>query len=211
MKKAAPELVSAWKSCIGRNGAHASIVYRSDPMRFVIDIRHSDIDRGAVATIVSADNFACSISRSEMAAGVQIKNGKSISCTRSSLADSIAIDVSYVPRFPAQGLFIPGVVPVPAPPTVDQIESKIVGAYQVLLGPEGGCNKGKPYSAPQRKAKIERDKSGFKATNECGEPSRLNVVSNGTITLYEKSARVEIVGDSVKIVGGDQNVWWSAK
>src|SRR5262249_49936300 len=36
----------------------------------------------------------------------------------------------------------------PEPPTPESIRNKLIGEYQVILGPKGGCNGGAPNSRP---------------------------------------------------------------
>ena len=48
------------------------------------------------------------------------------------------------------------------------IGDRLVGSYQVILGPRGGCNGGVPNSYPKQLARIVSDGNSLTGYNECG-------------------------------------------
>jgi hypothetical protein len=63
-------------------------------------------------------------------------------------------------------------------PDIKPIKTALVGKYQVVLGPGGGCNGGPPNSNPGPLASIDNKNGSLIATNECGKTSPLNVVDS---------------------------------
>ena len=56
------------------------------------------------------------------------------------------------------------------------IKTALVGKYQVVLGPGGGCGGGAPNSRPKQPAFIDNNNGSLIATNECGNTSPVEVV-----------------------------------
>jgi hypothetical protein len=94
----------------------------------------------------------------------------------------------------------------PEPPTPESIRNKLIGEYQVILGPKGGCNGGAPNSRPAAPARITYDGRDPIATNECGDGSRIRISIDGkTIYFYGESAKVDINGEKVVLTDDRQN------
>lgn len=81
----------------------------------------------------------------------------------------------------------------------NRIATNLVGKYQVILGPGGGCNGGKPNTYPDKPAKIKSDGSSLTAYNECDDPSPVKVVDDQIIYMYGQKDKLEIKGASVTI------------
>ena len=85
--------------------------------------------------------------------------------------------------------------------------SNLVGYYQVILGPKGGCNGGVPNSYPRQLARIVSDGNSFTAYNECADTTIVSIADNKTIYFFGEPAEVSYNGDSVFIKADDGNAW----
>jgi len=100
---------------------------------------------------------------------------------------------------------------IPVPP---DISNKLVGKYQVHLGPNGGCKgkteKGAPNTYPSTLAEIKLDGSDLTAVNECGEQSKgVRISADGKkLFWWNESAELVFTGtDEVSIDGESGNSW----
>lgn len=58
------------------------------------------------------------------------------------------------------------------------VKTALVGKYQVVLGPGGGCNGGAPNSRPKLPAFIDNNNGSLTATNECRNTSPVEVIDS---------------------------------
>jgi hypothetical protein len=79
------------------------------------------------------------------------------------------------------------------------IRGELVGSYQVILGPGGGCNGGKPKTYPDTRARIETDGYNLTAYNECDQPSPLKILDKHNIYMYGQHDSLNIDGSSITI------------
>jgi hypothetical protein len=79
------------------------------------------------------------------------------------------------------------------------IKTVLVGKYQVVLGPGGGCNGGPPNSRPTQPAFIDDDRGAFTATNECGNKSAMDVIDNRHGTWWGQTIDFKVNGRDVVI------------
>jgi hypothetical protein len=91
-------------------------------------------------------------------------------------------------------------------------EEALVGSYQVILGPKGGCGGGQPFSRPDRPAHIFRNQNALFAENECGERSRINILNASDIIVFypdgfNEHVRISIAGSAVTLSADDGNTW----
>lgn len=94
-------------------------------------------------------------------------------------------------------------------PTIDDIKRQLVGNYQVVLGPLGGCGDGKPNQRPAQLARIWADAGNLRGLNECGEPTSVTVNSMSEISIFGKRAILERTSDGLlRIISDDKNQWW---
>ena len=134
------ELVNAWERYMSRIGSYASILFRDDAHYFTIILQtHGLQNNKGQAQIISQGTFSCgNKSKNELSTGLTYTNGITISCTRSNIAQAIAIDVNYLDGYPGQSLYIPAVSP---PPAVPPSEPKVISVQvppivqMVLPGP----------------------------------------------------------------------------
>ena len=89
----------------------------------------------------------------------------------------------------------------------DTASEKLVGYYQVLLGPRGGCNGGVPNSYPRQLARIVSDGNSLTAYNECGMTTTVSIADDKTIYFFGERGEVSYNGDSVLIKADDGNAW----
>jgi hypothetical protein len=89
----------------------------------------------------------------------------------------------------------------------EEIRNKLIGSYQIRLGPRGGCNGGRPYTDPDTPAKIVSDGDNLTAYNECGNPTPVKIVDEKTIYFYQERAEIDFNGDSLIIRADDGNSW----
>ena len=79
------------------------------------------------------------------------------------------------------------------------LKTILVGKYQVVLGPGGGCNGGPPNSRPKQLAFIDNKHGTLIATNECGHTSPLEVVDNQHGVWWGQSIDFKVDGRNVTI------------
>lgn len=102
--------------------------------------------------------------------------------------------------------------PPPTPPELD-VTLRLIGTYQVILGPRGGCNGGKPHSYPGHTASISSDGTNITAYNECGTATSVRVAPDKqTIYFYGEHAALDFSAADPKGVGlvikaDDGNSW----
>jgi hypothetical protein len=95
----------------------------------------------------------------------------------------------------------------PKPPGPD-MRAKLIGSYQVILGPNGGCNGGRPGTYPSNPARIMSDGSNLTAYNECGNSTTVNISGdNKTIYFYGESAQLDFTGPTLTIRDQAGNTW----
>lgn len=102
----------------------------------------------------------------------------------------------------------------PGMPVPPDVASKLVGKYQVHLGPKGGCNSGPANSYPTNLAEISTNGSDLSATNECGTSSPwVRISADGkTLFFFGESAQLRFTGgDGVEIDADDGNSWQKVK
>lgn len=91
------------------------------------------------------------------------------------------------------------------------IEEKLLGEYQVVLGPNGGCKGGPRNTKPAKKATIKRTPDGkLEATNECDDKTIITL-RYGTADLWGTTAFYEITGDDVTFIDAFGNSWVKLK
>jgi hypothetical protein len=101
--------------------------------------------------------------------------------------------------------------PLPAlksvPPILESIKGRLVGKYQVIIGPYSGCS-GPAYSKPAQLAKITTDGTNLTAYNECGTDGLIHFSVDGKKIYWNgDSFTVNITGDKVVLVDDSQNTW----
>ena len=76
------------------------------------------------------------------------------------------------------------------------------------LGPNGGCNGGKPNTYPSNPGKITTDGATLTAYNECNMPSSVRISADGqTIFWYGESAKLDFSGAELRIKDDAGNIW----
>jgi hypothetical protein len=78
------------------------------------------------------------------------------------------------------------------------ISNLLIGQYQVHLGPNGGCNGGKPNTNPATPARID-DNEGLTATNECGQTSSIRIVDDTHGYWWQQPITFHIANGAVTI------------
>jgi hypothetical protein len=207
VKTASKAIVDAWQNCMNRFGSFASALFRDDMHQFTVMLRTRGTKTNSeTVALRSLQPFNCTIPKDELERGFSYNNGASVSCSRADIRQAITIDIKYGTGYPGEPLYIPAVAdPPPAPADPRQI---VVGYYQVQLGPRGGCNGGRPNSAPSNPARIYAASDGrLLATNECGNPTAVNIVDNQNMYFFNEHARLDINGSSVTIQADDGNSW----
>lgn len=206
IRRAAPEIVRAWQGCIESYGSNASLIFRPDPRQFTIVLNHRP--RSNLARIETLQNIQCNGGLASLRRGIRVENQVTISCTRGNPYEAVSIDVQFDGGFGARSLYIPAEAAPQKVPTIDDIKRELVGQYQVVLGPRGGCNGGGANTRPGNLARIERDTAGgLRALNECGNPTPVTVNSATELSFYNERARIDR-SDGLKLLADDQNQWW---
>jgi hypothetical protein len=102
--------------------------------------------------------------------------------------------------------------PAPTPPELD-VTLRLIGTYQVMLGPRGGCNGGKAGSYPSRTATISSDGTNITAYNECGTPTSVRIAPDKqAIYFFGEHAALDFSAANPRGVGlvikaDDGNSW----
>jgi hypothetical protein len=96
-------------------------------------------------------------------------------------------------------------------PLTETTRSVLEGSFQVILGPKGGCDGGKPYSQPTLQAHIRNINGNLVATNECGTTTSLSIDRN-VLYIWNEYADVRFIGsEDVTIKFDDGNSWRKVK
>lgn len=215
IRKASSDVVSEWRRCMtDAVGTFASIIHRADPRFFTVMLVHrapppnpNDPPRRYVlpiATLKPTGAFECSQPLADLQTkGVSVSSGTPITCTRSNIHESVAVDVHFNNNAAGQPLFLAA---VPRRLTIDEIKDALVGQYRVVLGPKGGCGGGAPNTTPKKDAIVYKDEKGnLIAVNECGSEipnnvSMVNVVSETALHLYRQNAVLRMNGSEISWV-----------
>jgi hypothetical protein len=210
IKTASRAVVEKWEECINSFGSHASILYRDDLRQFsIILTTKTPSNSGEVARISSLYDFKCTTPRKELAHGVFYSHGMSISCERPSVEQPISIDVNYSSGYPGQALYIPATQPKLS---INYIENRLIGSYQVHIGPKGGCMGPNGPKYPTTHAQIYRRESGLAAMNECGNApgniSRVTIGGEKIIYWWSESARINNIRAKNFVITDDAGNSW---
>lgn len=93
------------------------------------------------------------------------------------------------------------------PTATQDIAQQLIGRYQVVLGPKGGCNGGAPYSYPNNPARITSDGVNLIAFNECGARTLVQIHPAGRqIFFYNERADLDL-SNGLLIRAEDGNSW----
>jgi hypothetical protein len=87
------------------------------------------------------------------------------------------------------------------------IGDRLVGSYQVILGPRGGCNGGVPNSYPRQLARIVSDGNSLIAYNECGSTTTISIADEHTIYFFGERGELDFGNGGVLIKADDGNSW----
>jgi hypothetical protein len=79
------------------------------------------------------------------------------------------------------------------------IKTQLVGKYQVVLGPGGGCNGGPPNSRPKQPAFIDNNNGSLIATNECRDRSPVDVLDSRHGTWWSQPIDFIVDGRNITI------------
>jgi hypothetical protein len=89
----------------------------------------------------------------------------------------------------------------------EDLRNKLIGQYQVRLGPKGGCNGGKPLKYPEHLAKITKEVDKLTSYNECDTASIVRIVDEKTMYFFKESAEIDQIGSGLIIWAQDGNSW----
>ena len=89
----------------------------------------------------------------------------------------------------------------------EDFRNKLIGQYQVRLGPKGGCNGGNPGEYPEHLARIIREGGKLTAYNECDVTSIVRIVDEKTMYFFKESAEIDRTGSGLIIWVQDGNSW----
>jgi hypothetical protein len=209
-----PESLDAYKSCLLSLGGLSLVAGKSGSTSYtmwVVYFPPLDARANLTGKVVSSNNITQSnlqtvtseIARRSFSQRVDLQ----LTVVPQSIEQDTTIDVAVGSQ--SRSLIMPPLrtAAPPPPPSAENIGNKLIGSYQVILGPRGGCGGGKPNSFPNAPAKIISDGHNLTAYNECGGATSVRIGDERTIYFYGEHAELEISGDSVIIKADDGNSW----